>query len=267
MALLKHAEAIESFTPVTVSVQIALNPKVGSFDDFRRLYDEFLVTAAENYEVSLTDEEWATLLWEKSTLTRNLVQSIKCVEEISDYLEKLPSEFLAELLPTKSQPLQIHAGDSSLSSLESSSRNWQFMSHRELFSSPDLFCDTQIMLLNSEHSTPQSSEHSLSALTESPSSDSTGNFLYESPYISPLSNELARTPKVPPILEAPTKYYSLFPTTSPSFGAAYFDTENTALQPIEKTLDAGDKRSALSSISSSQINEAPQLPRENEKRL
>ena len=97
LALLKHAAAIDSFTPIDDCVQITLNASVHDFRDIRVLHDRYLVAAAKEYDVELTQEEWRTLVWENWEVDPCLASCVDRVQEMSSYLSTLSPSIFQEL--------------------------------------------------------------------------------------------------------------------------------------------------------------------------
>ena len=97
LALMKHAGAIDSFTPVGDSVQITFSGTVASFEQFRCLHDNYLKSAAVDCDVELSTKEWNSLIWDAAK-RRNILA--KCTQEIKKLrlsLDNLPKEFLSNL--------------------------------------------------------------------------------------------------------------------------------------------------------------------------
>ena len=97
LALLKHAGAIDSFTPVNDSVQITFNVNIRSFEDFRGLHDKYLLFAANDCSVDIPTGEWKSLTWDAFTKKEILQSCLHAISGMASFLSDLPETFLSDL--------------------------------------------------------------------------------------------------------------------------------------------------------------------------
>jgi hypothetical protein len=98
LALLKHADAIESFCPIGLSVQVSISSKVNTFDQFRTLHDQFLVKSAEKFKIKLSKTEWNSLIWNRSeSYPKNVQKSNDFLQEILLFFNYLPGEIAEKI--------------------------------------------------------------------------------------------------------------------------------------------------------------------------
>ena len=98
LALLKHADAIESFCPIGLSVQISISSKVETFDQFKSLHDQFLTKSAQKFKIKLTKIEWNSLIWNSpESNSKNVNKSNDFLEEISLFFNYFPGEIAEKI--------------------------------------------------------------------------------------------------------------------------------------------------------------------------
>lgn len=97
LALLKHADIIDSISPIGIAVQICLRECVTSFQTFKRAHDDFLIQATTFSGITLSDEDLKVFIWTENEASKSLNICDEFVIKISAVLATYPRGFLDEL--------------------------------------------------------------------------------------------------------------------------------------------------------------------------
>jgi len=97
IALLKHADIIDSISPMDISVQICLCPNITTFMDYKNRHDEFLIQSTEFSATILTKEDKKLFTWEENDKPMLLKLCNSFISQVASKLSQYPREFLVEL--------------------------------------------------------------------------------------------------------------------------------------------------------------------------